>query len=279
MRTFKALRGAVLGACLAAGLFGVVASGATAAPPLNVCVPEKLGIAVVTPTTTGCKPKYNPSRLLPQAEAEELEKIKQAIKYVTSGVSGKTTIKFSGVNVQVVAGATEAETTGLGNVVVGNDETEAGDSQTGSNNLIVGSDQTFTSYGGLVVGLRNKLTEPWASVSGGTNNTAAAFGASVSGGYQNSASGAQASVSGGNTNKATGTTSSASGGLGNTASGGSASVSGGQSAEAKGSDSSVSGGDDNTAQAEWTSVSGGDVNKATVIAGAVSGGYSNVASG
>ena len=159
MRTSKGLRGAGAAACLAISLSVVTASGAFAAT-LNVCVPEKEGAALKTPKAGKCAAKYNESRLLPQAEAEELEKIKQDIKYVASGVGGKTTIQFSGVNVQVVNGAGKTESVnGEGNLVIGYDE-DSGREQQGSHNLVLGVEQTFTSYGGIIAGETQRHHEP-----------------------------------------------------------------------------------------------------------------------
>jgi hypothetical protein len=116
-------------------------------------------------------------------------------------VGGKPTIRFSGVNVQVVSGAgkTNAVVNGMGNLVIGYDENEGKHEQTGSHNLILGEEQTFTSFGGIVAGVSNSITGESASVIGGTGNTAseAMFEASVSGGRHNHADGNFSSILGG----------------------------------------------------------------------------------
>ncbi|MFO0891208.1 MAG: hypothetical protein U0790_18950 [Isosphaeraceae bacterium] len=95
------------------------------------------------------------------------------------------------------------------------DTTGRGDgtnARTGSHNLILGDLNNYSSYGGLVVGSFNAVTDAYCSVSGGVGNTASVFGSSVSGGVGNTASGAESTVSGGYRNTAVGFTSSVSGG-------------------------------------------------------------------
>ena len=137
------------------------------------------------------------------------------------------TLRFTGMNVQVVsgAGATQATPNGLGNVIIGYDESPG--TQSGSHNLILGRDQTFTSFGGIVAGYQNTISGPYASVTGGAANAASGVDASVTGGGGNTASGQEASVTGG---------------TGNTASGGDASVTGGQSNQAHGFADAILGG-------------------------------------
>jgi hypothetical protein len=301
MRKHGALRGAVAAACLDVALLAVLASGATAAT-LNVCVPEKEGAAVDTPKAGVCKPKYNESRLLPQAEAEELEKIKQDIKYVASGVGGKTTIQFAGANVQIVNGEGKTETTnGAGNLVIGYDQTQQfvngmlfkEATQTGSHNLVLGAMNSDTSYGSVVGGYYNRAFGPEttvfgtaneasgedASATGGVDNRSTARGSSVSGGAGNVAEKEESSVTGGDSNTASEELSSVTGGFANTAKGRYASVSGGTNNEATESGASVSGGHNSKAGGEDASVSGGLNNEATASQSSVSGGQLNGANG
>lgn len=113
-------------------------------------------------------------------------------------------IRFTGANVQVVSGegATDAAVNGVGNLIVGYDESrpqqskQCSDGQyekgsrcfksnkawksshkSGSHNLIVGANHNYSRYGGLVAGFQNSITGAGASVLGGTGNTA---------GFQNS---------------------------------------------------------------------------------------------
>jgi hypothetical protein len=73
---------------------------------------------------------------------------------------------------------------GLGNLIVGyNEPREGGENRrNGSHNVVVGTQHEFSSVGGLVVGLQNEIHGAFASISGGTRNTAAGEHASISGG-------------------------------------------------------------------------------------------------
>jgi hypothetical protein len=157
---------------------------------------------------------------LGEEELSTLKGILRCIKSVKEGIGGKPTVQFSGCNVQIVNGAGKTATiNGAGNLVIGYDENEVGAKQTGSHNLVLGEGQSFTSHGGLLAGLDNTVSNPFASVSGGQANNATGGAASVSGGFANKASGSLSSVSGGNSNGASGEQSSVSGGELNTASG------------------------------------------------------------
>ena len=96
--------------------------------------------------------------------------------------------------------------TGLGNLIVGYNEqlpsrsTRASrprEVRTGSHNLVVGDFHSYSSFSGFVAGQTNRVTGPYASVSGGNANQASGDSSSVSGGFRNSASGQASSVSGG----------------------------------------------------------------------------------
>jgi hypothetical protein len=270
------------GVVLAVALSTMVAS-ALAASPIYLCINEKAGGAVKSGGAEGncpmpsAKAKYV-KVALPREESEQqsLLSILSHAKYVGSGVAGKPTIQFTGVNVQVVngEGATSA-VNGEGNLVIGYDENAGKHEQTGSHDLILGEEQTFTSYGGILAGSEDSITAPFASVTGGSKNLASGVGASVSGGLSGEAVGSQASVSGGLENDATGKESSdsggrrgyaegeqaaVSGGLNNHAGGDVTSVTGGELNEVSGIYSSVSGGADNYADGSWDSISGGQEN-------------------
>ncbi len=202
---------------------------------------------------------------------------------VTRGtVDGQDTIRFSGVNVQIVSGSgnTGEPINGRGNLIVGYNELRGtGDDRTGSHNIVVGSYQNYSSYGGLVAGYYNEISGPYASVSGGFNNIASYYHASVSGGAANTASGFLASVSGGLNNQAIGWYSFVGGG-------GSANPAWGNYAVAD--YSAILGGADNTAGdpnrvdttiGQWSTVSGGRDNIASGDYASVSGGGGGSATG
>ena len=102
----------------------------------------------------------------------------------------RSNVYFAGFNVHVRsgAGATSGAINGLGNLIVGYDES-SGDDKTGSHNLVVGPNHAYSSYGGFVAGNANKVTGPSSSVSGGIFNTASGYYSSVSGGSNREAAG------------------------------------------------------------------------------------------
>src|SRR6516165_10395755 len=97
-------------------------------------------------------------------------------------------VVISGANLRIVNGLGATGTTnGLGNLIVGYNELgnspNRPDVRTGSHNVVVGSQHNFSSFGGLVVGIQNEISGPYASVSGGVGNTASNTFSSVSGGH------------------------------------------------------------------------------------------------
>jgi hypothetical protein len=128
-------------------------------------------------------------------------------------------VVFSGVNVHVRNGQGSTTTVnGLGNLIVGYDETRAtGNDKSGSHNIVLGRRNNYTQYGGLVAGSMNEISAPFATVTGGSSNIASGGGSSVSGGSNNTAEGDSSSVSGGFGNTASGANSSVSGGSGRSA--------------------------------------------------------------
>ena len=250
-----------------------------------------------------------------------LEKILQYVRVIDQPGTDINSLAYpqviiTGANVLIQSGSrlatddrdTQGKPSGLGNLVVGYNETPSGlqtQERHGSHNLIVGSQHRYDSVGGVVAGLRNTISGYFTTVSGGRDNYAEGyytsvsgglmnhskdFLSSISGGYNNSASGGRwcgpdaicdgaASVSGGGGNVVNGPFSSISGGYANTASGPFTSVSGGGGNVATGPKASVSGGQINHADGEFTSVSGGYNHVAGGTYASISGGYANTASG
>jgi hypothetical protein len=249
--------------------------------------------AVKGPTTVGgstCALGYTAVEL---PSANELEILKHAT-YQPSGVGGKPTIQFSGVNVQVQSGGKQEEANGAGNLVVGYDEDPG--TQTGSNNLVLGGRlNSYTSYGGIIQGQENELAGPYAlahgdrnralgpdtTVSGGIGNVAYNAGGSITGGFENSAVGAFSSVTGGTANFADFEYSSVSGGVFNVAEGVGASIVGGFKNHAAGESTSISGGAENKTSVTGAkaSIGGGFKNETTGQYASVTGGDLNVAGG
>lgn len=182
----------------------------------------------------------------------------------------KTDLTITGVNVHIVSGSGSTSDhlmndagvpepghslTGLGNLILGYNETGGNKYvRTGSHNLILGGHNSYSSFGGLVVGMFNTISGPYATISGGTNSTASGEHSSVTGGIDNTASGPFTWVGSGDGNTASEGYASVCGGTDNTASGENSVVSGGQKNIASGKHAVVSGGSHLIQKAEdgWT---------------------------
>ena len=102
----------------------------------------------------------------------------------------------------------------------------------------------------------NIVSNHFATVSGGRNNTASGEYSTVSGGWNNTASGTFCTVGGGERNTASGSRSTVGGGFSNTASGLDATVGGGWNNTASGTRSTVPGGQLNTAEGSHSFAAG-----------------------
>jgi len=173
VRTFKALRGVVVAACLVTGLAAAMPGGAIASG-LKVCVQEKEGGSIKLPKEGVCKKGYKLTEIgaegkegpkgeqgkegpkgepglstLSKSEQAALKEILPYVKFVKEGIDNKPTIQFSAANVQVVNGEGSTETTnGEGNLVIGYETTVIGP-RTGSHNLLIGEAEGWALYGGL----------------------------------------------------------------------------------------------------------------------------------
>jgi hypothetical protein len=192
---------------------------------------------------------------------QRVNDLERKLTHVTSrpGAQGLPEVVITGANLRLVNGLRATATTnGLGNLLVGYNESRQGDNmRMGSHNVVVGQGHNFSSFGGLVVGRQNEISGAFAAVSGGFDNTASGASAAVSGGIFNRATGASAAVSGGFDNTASANATAVCGGQGNTASGESATVSGGQGNTASSANAAVSGGEANTASGFAAAVGGG----------------------
>ena len=174
----------------------------------------------------------NPASGLSDEQAEMLGHM--SIEQLPVDDAGNTakTIRFSGVNVQVVNGAGRTEElNSLGNLVVGYQELRMlgpGDEEvgrdvtndrSGSHNIVVGRGNNYSIFAGQVVGERNTISGFYSTVSGGRNNTASGGASAVSGGQENTAEESGSTVSGGLNNTASGPDSTVSGGNHHTATG------------------------------------------------------------
>jgi hypothetical protein len=265
---------ALAGGVVLASLLVLGVASAWAESPTWLCVPKTAGKAVTSGgigAEAKCEAETVTTELPPTAELPTLVDILSHMEYVASGVGSQPTIKFKGVNVQIVNGAgTTATTNGKGNLVIGYDEKPV--LVTGSHNLVLGGEQSYTSYGGILGGFGNYVSQPFASITGGLGNTVTGSYGSVTGGWKNTVSASRASITGGYENTASELVASVSGGELNVASGGGSSVSGGIGNKAKSGTASVSGGSENLAEGQYSSIAGGKENKATAKYAAIFGG-------
>ena len=250
-------------------------SGGPKPPKVN----QLLQVLTGAPSESVYYLKVTGTGITPVGGACQLQAFSSGVNALPCASQVGTDVFFNGCNVNVRSGSgsTNGTVNGKGNLIIGYNE--GAGSTTGSHNLIIGNGHSFSSFGGIVAGVKNSIEGPFASVTGGYRNTASAYASSVSGGSHNYASAYYSSVSGGRNNTASGYAASVSGGYGNQATGNSASVSGGSSNYATNLYSSVSGGKNNYAQSKGASISGGSFNYATNYFSSVSGGSGNKANG
>jgi hypothetical protein len=190
-------------------------------------------------------------------------------------------VTISGANLNIISGSgsTAGAINGLGNLIIGYNELRgAGDDRTGSHNLVIGRYHNYSSYGGLVAGYYNTISNTYATVTAGRYNQATGTYSSVSGGVSNTASGDGSSVSGGENNTAGGGSyNSVNGGRRNIACGGYSSILGGSSGytgDVIWEMGVVVGCDGNSTTGGYSTVSGGLRNGTTGDYSAISGGAS-----
>lgn len=182
----------------------VLALAASANASVPICVPSGASADVKTPESGGgCKAGATKLELPNATQLATLDELLPHVSYIANGVGGKPTVRFTGVNVQIVNGEGTTDTiNGDGNLVLGYDE-EPG-TQTGSHSVILGNRQTFTSYGTLLAGDENFARAPFV-VLAGRSNAANAENAVAGGGTNNAAQGINSVVEGGEGNTAEGT--------------------------------------------------------------------------
>src|SRR5207248_2229258 len=144
------MRRSGLVAGLAAALCGWLGVGSAWAASVSLCVSPTHGAAVSSGACSGA----GTTVALPASNTDQqtLLSILPHVSFTAAGVGGKPTIRFSGVNVQVVSGSgtTSGTVNGEGNLIVGYAENPANQARTGSNDLIVGDDNGWSSYAQLV---------------------------------------------------------------------------------------------------------------------------------
>lgn len=172
---------------------------------------------------------------------------------------------------------------GFSNLTTGDFSVVAG----GQGNQIIGSDPLESRFATIGGGSGNSARGSSITISGGFLNVARKSASTIAGGSNNTANGARTTVGGGVLNQATGQGSTISGGQENVASGQGAVISGGGSAQlfdglgntVAGAFSAVGGGQGNSASAAHSAISGGQSNLASGRSSVVSGGVLNISSG
>ena len=222
-------------------------------------------------------------------------------------VNGVRTVRFTGVNLQVVNGSNGTETVnGTGNLIIGYDEantstrfkcslatdaiglnlsneaaclaaggTAAVRQKTGSHNLVMGTQNSYSSAGGIVAGEGNFVTALYASNLGGSSNFVNGRAAVNVAGRGNHPLDTEAAILGGANNTAAGDNATVSGGSSNRAIIVGATVSGGSRNIASGPQSNVTGGIRNESSGPFSHVSGGGNNNSSGATSTVAGGSTN----
>ena len=249
---------------------------------------------------------------IPQLTPEQREILSHmSIVYLDDGFGNKVnkTIRITGANVQIVnglgstngfpsdpcqvnLGPGNAQVNGLGNLIVGYNESISSqmglENRTGSHNLIVGTGNDYSSFGGICAGHVSNLHAAYG-IAVGRKNTVdpdAFYGASVGGwdncvedtyaatlgGLNNRATEIHAVVVGGRDNVSAGEYATICGGLANITTGDYSVIAGGQNNEATGDVSTTLGGFGNDAQAGFATSTGGLGNEADGAYSVVSGG-------
>lgn len=217
---------------------------------------------------------------------------------------GYKTLRVTGANLQVVNGLGSTDTTnGLGNLIVGYNESPGTCNRVGSHNIIDGYNNDYTSYGSIIISNSSISNAEYAGIIGGYSNTNNAAQTFIGGGVYNiieSTAGLSAMIGGtNNTNRSyygviaggsgneTAFVESAScfGGDHGYASGlRSTTLGGGNSTifpcnQASGAHSTTVGGQQNIASGNASTALGGALNISSASNSVVSGGIYNVASG
>jgi hypothetical protein len=233
-----------------------------ASPSVSLCVASTPNTAVTSASSTGTCASGSTAVALPASSAEQqtLLSILPHITFNQSGVDGKPTVQFSGVNVQVVSGSgsTGGTVNGEGNLIVGYAENVHGYAQSGSNDLIVGTENGWSGWGEIVGGDSNQASGSGALTAGSGNQASGASSTVFGDDNTATATAADSSVAGGEDNTASGFNSSVAGGESNNATGENAAVSGGVFGNASGENTTVTGGEDKTASIEFSSAGGDD---------------------
>jgi hypothetical protein len=166
-----------------------------------MCIPDTAGAAVTSGGTTGtCA---SGTALKVPASAADQQTLIDLLPYVSfraSGIGGKPTVDFKGINVHVAKRNDTAlsDKDGTGNLVVGPEHNPFAYQRSGSENLVVGIGNGWQTNGNTVVGAYNYAEGgSMGFVAGASNHLADGTGGSILGGFNNYTRANYASVVGG----------------------------------------------------------------------------------
>jgi len=173
------------------------------------------------------------------------------------------TLLVTGANLQVVNGnGITSSANGVGNVIIGYNEADSATNERGgSHNLVLGRYNQYSSFSGIVHGLRNSVLNDESAVIAGSNNLVSGVRSAVMGGDQNTASGNKVVAIGGGNNEAKGSIAIALGGQENTVDLVGSVAIGGRSNQALGGYSVLVGGGDNITRGYKSVLMGGEHNE------------------
>jgi hypothetical protein len=154
-----------------------------------MCVPDTAGAAVTSGGTTGTCSSGTPVKV--PASAADQQTLIDLLPYVSfkaSGIGGKPTVVFKGINVHVVRrdDTSVSGSDGTGNLVIGRDSNPFGYLRTGSENLVVGTGNGWQTNGNALVGYYNYAEGGSGGfVSGSSNHLNSGVGSAILGGFNN----------------------------------------------------------------------------------------------
>ena len=151
-----------------------------------------------------------------EAQVADLQNLLNGVSRGTDPISLQDTLQFSGMDVQIVNGLDDTQTSnGTGNLIIGYNETRdvfgscgtpgpffnLCDRRYGSHNLVIGSRNNYYEHGGIVVGDLQTTVGVFSSVVGGSGNSTLGDFSTVIGGLANATIGTYSSIIGGEFNR------------------------------------------------------------------------------
>jgi hypothetical protein len=168
-----------------------ISAAAPAAASVALCVPTTAGQAAFSGGTAGGASCNGAKTVLMPDSVEDQQKLIDLLPYVTfkaSGVGKKPTLRFTGLNMQIVKKEYPGygNIDGTGNLIIGDSGLKYSDQSvtdfrySGSENLIVGGANQWRGRASAIFGESNRVDSTVAFVHG-QNNTVSAFQGFVTG--------------------------------------------------------------------------------------------------